>query len=224
MPSDYRLVEVKLREAELLADLYSIVYDLDASAYLCAKAIEFGRPRTSDYFVVEGLVAAAVVRYCRCFTSGVRLRLSSKDLGELDDNDLAAHDYFIKLRDRFVAHSVNPFEETYVTTAVSERGGKKLPITSVSPGQHRVVLSDGDADTLGQLVQKVKTVIQKRVALEEQQLLAVIQGLPLDKVHSGDLHTPRPITPSDVAKSRKQAPRSNKVLKGTPRGKPPPCG
>ena len=77
MPSDYRLVEVKLREAELLADLYSIVFDLDVSAHLCAKAIEFGRPRTSNYLVVEGLVPAALVRYCRCFTSGVRLRLTT---------------------------------------------------------------------------------------------------------------------------------------------------
>ena len=202
MPGMHRAVEVKLPEAEVLADLYGIVFDLEVAAHLCDKAIELGRPRQLDYLVVEGLVAAAVVRYCRCFPSRGRLGLRREDITELGDDNLQTHDYFKDLRDKFVAHSVNPFEETYVTATASERDGVKYPIQSVGTGQHRLVLSPTTAEALADLISKVSKVVKKRVAAEEQRLIGVIQALPLDTVHSGDLHTPRRFKASDVSKTR----------------------
>ena len=217
MPSVNRAVEVKLPEAEVLADLYGIVFDLEVAAHLCAKAIELGQARQHDYIVVEGLVTAAVVRYGRCFSKGVRFWLCREDITEIGNDDLSTHGYFKDLRDKFVAHSVNRFEETYVTATASELDGKKNPIQSVGPGQHRVVLSPITAKALAQLVSRVNAVVKKRVAIEEQRLLDVIQALPLDAIHSGDLHTPRRLKDSDVSKDRKQKSRSNKALKGTAR-------
>lgn len=216
MPSNHRAVEVTLPEAEVLADLYGIVFDLEATTRLCAKAIELGQPIQHDYLIVEGLVAAAVVRYCRCFPSRARLGLRREDLAELDDEDLQTHNYFKNLRDKFVAHSVNPFEETYVTATASEQDGIKYPIQSVGPGQHRLVLSPTTAEALADLITKVNGIVRRRVSAEEQRLLGVIQALPLDTIHSGDLHTPRPLKASDVGKTR----GANRALTSRSRGRP----
>lgn len=201
----HRAVEVKLPEAEILADLYGIEYDLSTASYLCAKSIELSRPQQRDYLMEEALVSAAVVRYGRCFSSGARLGLSRKDIEELDPADLAAHDYFKALRDKFVAHSVNPFEESFVTASASERDGVKFPIESLNPGYHRLVLSANEAQALGPLITKVKSVVMRRIESERNKLLAIIKGLPLEVIHSGDLHTPRRFNPADANRSRKQS-------------------
>lgn len=196
---------MKLPEAETLADLYSIEYDLGTASYLCAKASDLSRLEQRDYLVIEGLVSAAVVRYGRCFSFGARLGLTRKDIEKLDPSDLAIHDYFKALRDKFVAHSVSPFEESYVTASASERDGVKFPIQSVGPGYHRLVPSENEARSLGQLVSKVKEVVRAQIENEEAVLLKFIQSLPLDTIHGGDLHSPGRFSPADVNKSRKQS-------------------
>jgi hypothetical protein len=204
VPSHSRAVEVKLPEAELLAELYGIVSDLEAAAAYCIKAAELEKFSPRDFVVEEALVWAAVIRYGRCFTSGVRLRLGKKDLANFAPGDLADHDHFYALRDRFVAHAICPFEETYVTASATERDGMRLPITRVSPGHHKVLLEGSVGRALGSLIEKVKVEIKRRVAEEESKLLIHIQTLPPEVIHSGDLHSPARILSSHVHKTRKQ--------------------
>jgi hypothetical protein len=153
-------------------------------------------------------VAAAVVRYIRCFGTGVRWGLRREDILELGERELSAHDYFKDLRDKFVVHSVNPFEDTFVTAVASEWDGVRHPITSLGWAQNRRALSPDIAFVLARLAAGVRAVIQQWVAVEERRLLAVIQALPLDTIHNGDLNSPRLIKDSDVSKSRKQKTRS----------------
>lgn len=208
MPTHSRAVEVKLPEAELLAELYSIVSDLEAAAEYCAKAAELELAKPRDFVLEEALVWAAVVRYGRCFTSGVRLRLRREDLASLTAEDLVEHDYVYALRNRFVAHSICPFEKTYVTASAHEQDGVQLPITAVGPGHHRVLLEASTGKALESLIAKVKIEVKRRVVEEEKKLLGFIQSLPPEVIHSGDLHSPRGISPKHVYKTRRQ--RSNK--------------
>lgn len=208
MPTHSRAVEVKLREAELLADLYSIIIDLEAAADYCTKAAELEPSKPRDFVVEEALVWAAVIRYGRCFTCGIRLRLGRDDLVNLSAKDLAEHDHFYALRDRFVAHAICPFEEAYVTASAHERDGVLLPIAAIGPGYHGILLDGSTGRALGSLIAKVKVEVKRRVAEEEKKLLSFIQSLPLETIHSGDLHSPRPILSSQVHKTRRQ--RSNK--------------
>lgn len=149
MPSLHRAVEVRLPEAEVLADLYSVQYDLEIATHLSKVSREMGATRPHDSLAVEGLVTAALIRYCRCFSTNVRLGLRRVDIESLDAETLANHDYFKDLRDKFVAHSANPFEENWVTALASERDGVRYPITSIAHGSHRMLLSVGEARTLG---------------------------------------------------------------------------
>lgn len=206
-----RLAEVTLPEAELLADLYSIVFDLTAVEELCARAVEVSKSNPRDWLVEEALVSSAVIKYGRCFTDGVRMRLGIADLVQLDADAVSTHEYFIELRHKFVAHSVNAFEETYVTAAARDMDGAMLPIESISPGQHRVVLSSSMAEELHKLVARLKSLVQLGVESERKTLLEFIQSLPLETIHSGDPHTPRHVL--DVARVRRR--RSNKRVQAT---------
>jgi hypothetical protein len=203
MPSETRLVEVKLPEAELLADLYGIAFDLGYVEELCSKAIEVAESIPRDWLVEEALVSAAVIKYGRCFTDGVRMRLGFEDLAVLHSDTIATHEYFIELRHKTVAHAVNAFEETYVNAAARVKDGEKFPITSLSPGQHRVILSSSMAQSLRDLSSTVKSFVKKRIESEEGVLLEFIQALPIDEIHSGDLH--RPIGNIDVRKPMKRS-------------------
>lgn len=204
MPALHRAVEVKLPEAAVLADLYSVRYDLEIATHLSKAAGEAGATRSHDSLVVEGLVTAALVRYCRCFSTNVRLGLRRVDIENLDSETLAQHDYFKALRDKFVVHSANPFEENWVTASASERNGVRFPITAVAHGSHRMLLSVGEARALGALIKQVRHVVDARIAKEEVRLLAVIQQLPLDELHNSDLRTPARLSLTDVSRTRKQ--------------------
>lgn len=205
MPGLHRAVEVKMPEADVLADLYGIEYDLSTASYVCAKAVELSQLEQRDYLHVEALVSAAIVRYGRCFSTGARLGLTREDIQGLDSAALEVHDYFKALRDKFVAHSVNPYENSYVTASASERDGVKFPIESVNPGYHRLVLSANEAQGLSLLITKVKAIVNERIECERAKLLAFIKTLPLEVIHSGDLHTPQRFKLTDAGKSRKQS-------------------
>ena len=203
MPTHSRAVEVKLEEAAVLADLYSISYDLGLATHL-AKAARKAASEGEDSIFVEGLVTASLIRYFRCFATGVRLELVRSDLEGLDEELLKQHDYYKHLRDKFVAHSINPFEENWVTATASERDGVAQPITALGHGSHRIVLSVGESRGLSALIKQVRYIVDAKIKAEEQRLLAIIQALPPEVIHGSDLRSPKPLSTRDVERTRRQ--------------------
>lgn len=60
--------------------------------------------------LIESLDISALVSYIRGVTSGKRAtRLSTNIFSKIEGAE-AAHNYFKNLRDKHIAHSVNPFE------------------------------------------------------------------------------------------------------------------
>lgn len=206
MPGVTRPIEVKIPQAEVLADLVSVLYDLEAADDRCGKAIELSSAVPSDTMHAEALVESAVVKYCRCFATGVRLGLRDADIANLSPLDLESHAYFMALRNKFVAHSVNPFEETYITASATNRNGNLSPIHSIGHGQQRVVLCVDTAKALRKLITRVKAIVDASVASGKAQLLRLIQTMQLEDVHGGDIHTPSTIRHSDVTKTRRSRP------------------
>lgn len=213
MPSHSRAVELNMPEAVMLADLYGIAYDLEASQQYCEKVIELGDLEKRDYFVEEGLMIAAVVKYGRCFTEGIRLSLKRKDIEDLESDGAEAHEYYLALRHRFIAHPVNPFEEAYVTTTATEKDGELLPITSVNPGQNRVILSAESAPSLLQLVRRVRAIVEDRVAAEERRVLAFLDTLPLEQIHAAEVRRAMPFKAEDVHSRRTRGANAQKRVK-----------
>lgn len=213
MPTLAKAAHVPIPGAERLADLYGIEFDLKGARKLCFAAQEYGSERRDPY-VLEAMIVAAVIKYFRCFGRGMRANLKPSDVAVLGHEKRSAHDYFKNLRDKFIAHPVNHFEDSFVTATVRKRDGVMLPITSVHPGQHRLVLSMSEASTLIDLIASVEDLIRQRIRDEEAALLEILRAIPLEVVHSWDLHASGPMNVTDAGKprsrtSRRSGPRSN---------------
>lgn len=204
MPSHHRAVQIVIPEAENLADLYGIEYDLDESAQLCGKALKLCQESPVDYQLVEAVVTTALVRYFRCLGTGVRLGIQEDDLAGLSEEEMKSHRYLKDLRDKYVVHSVNPYETSYVTVTATEKDGALLPIASISSGNHRIILTRETAEMLRAVVRRVRDIVGAKVVAEKERVLKVVQALPLEEVHAGDLYSPKPILASQVGKSRKR--------------------
>jgi hypothetical protein len=79
---------------------------------LCSRLINVLEAEDADAVVVQALWASALVTYTRCFETGKRPgidRAIFHSLGFEGDVD-AWHGYLKDMRDKHVAHSVNPFE------------------------------------------------------------------------------------------------------------------
>lgn len=207
MPSHVRAAEVTIPEAEILADLYGIIYDLEIASELCQKAQDL--PAHSDVQITEAIVSSAVIRYGRCLKSSVRLGIDPEDIATMPDEIQVLNRYFVDLRNKYVAHSVNPFDAVFVTASLTEKNGMKLPIKAIHMGAIRVVLDARVASSLQRLVEAALGMVKEKAKVEESRLLEHLQSLPIEQQHQFDLHIPKNVGPHNVGKSRKQKLRSN---------------
>ena len=179
-------VDLRIPEAERLADLAGIIWDLQRArdfAQLLAKEFAAERP---NWQLVEPLTVAVLVVYSRPFMGGVRLRLGEADLVSLSPEQRARHDHFRAYRDKHVAHSVNVFEENipranYCIERVKEEG-----ITGISYGSGRIVgLSGTDVEALIELTRVLESHVEAQIKAEQTRLLPIVRAMPLDSVLAG---------------------------------------
>jgi hypothetical protein len=170
-------------EAKLLASLEGIRIDLEAVIDLCDL---MSKVKRDDYSPTmwEALSAATVVRYARCFATGVRMRLTDQmfDGANPDLNDL--HSYLIAVRSKHVAHSVNEFEENRVTVSIREdEQAKTFEIQGIGGHHARLVGLAFDEparvrDLCGWLLQRV----HRTAEIERAKLLLVAKEYGAEKI------------------------------------------
>jgi|RhiMetdeSRZDD1v2_1073273.scaffolds.fasta_scaffold269808_3 hypothetical protein len=114
-------VPLNLPEGSLYADLSGIAFDLKCTIDFCTKLDELFSSGHFDLLLAQALEITAVICYGRCFASGVRSRVPAGVLAKLLPEQQASHQTFIELRNKYVAHSVNSFEENTVVAWVSDR-------------------------------------------------------------------------------------------------------
>jgi hypothetical protein len=128
--------------ADEAADLASIRRDLEFAVAGATLALEMTPEPTPenieeihknqrDSTVRISLWHASLVAYARCFGTGVRqIRLNDSWFDELDETQdaKASHRFFIEQRNKFIAHSVNRFEDAMVILVVADdrQGLKKV--------------------------------------------------------------------------------------------------
>jgi hypothetical protein len=139
MPTHYSSVRIPLPEAAKLGDFHAVGTDLEHVLHTCKAAIRMAEDRSHDCDVVESLVCAALVRYFRCFSGAPRRGLSHAEMGVRSKRVRESHSWFHWLRDRFVAHSVNPLEQVWASAALAVRDGIAQPVSTLTHGGHRVV-------------------------------------------------------------------------------------
>jgi hypothetical protein len=105
-------IEFRLDEAQALADYTSIAFDLRTSREFAAAILEENRKPEPNFSLSDPFMVATIIRYARAFAGGVRLKLYEEAVSILTDQQRSKHDHFIHIRDKYIAHSVNDFEES----------------------------------------------------------------------------------------------------------------
>jgi hypothetical protein len=99
-----------MKEAKTLADLTSIEQDLRTAREFAELYLgEYGKPQYQRN-LPDALMVATIIRYARSFKGGIRLPLPPAE-DFLTKEQTTEHQYFLNMRDKYIAHSVNAFEE-----------------------------------------------------------------------------------------------------------------
>ena len=150
-----------------LADLKSVTFELGLCVSLCEEVLN---RRDENSLVIDGLVTAGLVRYVRCFQpNGIRYSLSKDDISSLTSEERQTHEYFCALRNKHISHSVNHYENCYISLDVSFINGTPAGIYNVLPESERVVLNRENAWALKSVAERVIECIRPKYEKELEQ-------------------------------------------------------
>ena len=199
--SSYRL---PIPEAAHQASLVGIDIDLTGVITYCDHLIEQSNVSKLNFIVWEAMSSAAVIRYARCFSTGTREQLPHDLLDGADSELREAHEYFIALRSKHFAHSVNPFEENDVTVQIGDHFESSEEITEINSVHGRTVgLSFSDPEQLKQLAEWVHLKVRKMMEEERVKLLGFARMRPLAELKAYGIPSPgSDATRSNVKKKR----------------------
>jgi len=179
------IADVDFPEAKRLADVASIIRDLQATRETCTRVIGLLDSPQKDPILLEGLWSAALVRYIRCFAYGKRYGLTEDVFEGLQGDPIGTHRWYKNLRDKHVAHSVNPYEQVRVGIVLSPEEARDRKILGISTLAGVFICPDKEGvRQLGMLA----TVLLKRVTQMgkecEAKVLEIAKQIPLDELYS----------------------------------------
>jgi hypothetical protein len=180
-----RLALLTFPEAHELAALGGIEQDLRATVDQCDHALNVLSLNADDWRNVEAITHAAIVRYCRAFSSGVRLSSSAvklcleKTFESLDAQYRQDHKFFEDIRNKFIAHSVNALEENAVFAHVVDREDGGFEIRHVELHHERVAfLGMSEIERLKNLAQTIVRLVRAQIAAQRKVVIEVARKLP----------------------------------------------
>lgn len=134
--------------------------------------------------LLEALCAAALVRYGRSFGSGVRYSVSGlikNIIKALPKESQKYHEYFYALRDKWIAHSVNVFEENIVHAYLTPDEKGPRSISSISVQHQRVsTLGSDHILILKALAAEIRGKIDVMLDEEQKTVSEYTRSLPVD--------------------------------------------
>ena len=137
---------------------------------------------------------AALIRYARCFASGKRFGLSESIFNGLKGEPRKVHKMYIDLRNKHIAHSVNPFEQMEIGLILSPKNGHERKIIGVATMAMRHICSDMEGVHQLGLLSKVLLEKVSQIAKEyEKKTLEKGKNIPIDDLYK--CARPRMIAP-----------------------------
>jgi hypothetical protein len=192
-------------EAAGLASLVGIDQDLLGVLDYC-KVLDDRQLEDWNHVEWDAISSAIVVRYARCFAQGVRGRLEGSLLSDAPDELREAHDFFIEMRNKHVAHSVNAFEENEVCLSIGDGFVSSEEIDFVGSTHGRVSgLSFGGPALMRRLVNWVRERVEEEKTKERAAILRLARTRPLSELKSYGI--PQIGDAGDSSGVRKRRPR-----------------
>lgn len=192
----HRLAKIDTNLAHEYGALCAIHVDLRFTQHMCerilGKSSELRLPAASEdhlgYLTDTQKMAmiGALVSYVRCFGEGKRMRLSVDQIWHEDDPARLAHQYFKDVRDKFVTHSVNDFEDTGVGLSYADEDGQSKIIavtdvfrSSMSPDDYLTTwLKRLSVQAQEHAINRIEELRDKLISYGEQLSLEDLDALP----------------------------------------------
>jgi hypothetical protein len=188
------MAKVDYEEAKILADLGAIVQDLGFTMKTCSRLKKLLKEEPQDSLLIESLWTAALIRYARCFASGKRFGLSKSIFDGLPGEPHKVHKMYLDLRDKHIAHSVNPFEQMEVGLILSPQDSEERKIMGVMEMSMRQICLDVEGvHQLGLLAKVLLKKVCKIAKQYEERVLEKGKSMPIDDLYK--LARPRMVAP-----------------------------
>ena len=179
------IADVEFPEAKRLADLASILRDLQATVETCKRVVALLESEEKDAILLEGLWSAALVRYVRCFAFGKRYGLTEEMFEGLQGDPIGTHRWYKNMRDKHVAHSVNPYEQVRVGVVLSPEESKERKILGVSTLAGSYICPDKKGvEQLGMLANVLIKKVGELGKECENSVLETAKTLPIDQLYN----------------------------------------
>jgi hypothetical protein len=162
-----------------------------------------------DATVLKALWSAALVAYARCFATGKRFGLSNEDVRSLplEGEVFEFHEWLMNMRNKHVAHSVNPFEIVKVGAVLSAPQQPQRQVEGIATLSMQYMLPDEiGVQQLGGLAAALANVVAQRGQAQQETVFNEARELafeelsllpPLRTYAPGPKEARRPRTKSD---------------------------
>jgi hypothetical protein len=169
------MVEINSDAASEYGDTWLVFYDLEGVVGTCDRLLELIAINSQDHVLLESLSTAALIKYVRCFGTGKRIGLREDDLVGLPGDPVGVHRYFKDLRDKHIAHSVNPLEQVRVGVILADDGS--VDALGHLAGRN-ISMSDEQARTLKTLAAAIISRLRQSLDSQHAKLLKWAQEQP----------------------------------------------
>ncbi len=129
------MAKVEYQEARDLADRASIQQDLTFVVETLSRLADLLREGSEDHVLLRSYWSAALVAYVRCFASGKRVGLSEsvfEGIAGTEEPAVDVHRFYKNMRDKHIAHSVNPFDQVEVGLVLSPPASQERRVEGVA--------------------------------------------------------------------------------------------
>ena len=182
---DYPIATVDFEEAQKLADLGAILQDLKFTMATCLKLENRINEQSDDSLLIESLWTAALIRYARCFATGKRYGLDETIFEGLEGEPIKTHKFYIDLRSKHIAHSVNPFEQMEVGLMLSPKTQKNKEIIGVATlSMRQITLNEQGVHQLGLLSKALVEKVAELGKRYEGKVLEKGKKIPIEELYS----------------------------------------
>lgn len=177
--------------AQRLADLAGVKYDLELVTRACDHFLANPTVGSEEAILLSrSLATFAIVTYCRTISSGVRSGVSESHLAALPERLQTSHQTFKAIRDKFVAHSANYFEENTVQVGLEYSESGAVKVATVGTHHSRAAtFSKEQIGDLRELANAVQAVVALEYRSEKDRIWDFLESLPLAELQS-TLKTP----------------------------------
>jgi hypothetical protein len=156
-------------------DTWLVRYELESVVAACDRLLELIAEKSQDYLLLESISTTALIKYVRCFGTGKRIGLREDDLLGLPGDPVGVHRYFKDLRDKHIAHSVNPLEQVRVGVILANDGS--VEALGHLAGRN-ISMSDEQTQTLKALAAAIISRLRQSLDSQHAKLLKWAQEQP----------------------------------------------